>query len=208
MAGEAGRTNHWHGASSGCEDVDGWRWRTSDRSGRNRRSTVRADLRRLNACRTVEGSSVSESPPDLVAIDHDDYHAKHVGRTADGRRFFLTNPFEPASAVGGSDGGEYVALYVFDAAGKLLEARIDAFGPRATVNEEERRRVYQQRLRELGDVVFERIEVVPFAVERFGVTFGLVPGQPEDDDDPWAVEAMPGNYMAFFEPWDSGDYDT
>ena len=24
----------------------------------------------------------------------------------------------------------------------------------------------------------------------------------------WAVEMMPGNYMAFFEPWDSGEYDT
>jgi len=24
----------------------------------------------------------------------------------------------------------------------------------------------------------------------------------------WAVELQPGNYMAFFEPWDSGDYDT
>jgi hypothetical protein len=24
----------------------------------------------------------------------------------------------------------------------------------------------------------------------------------------WAVEVQPGNYMAFFEPWDSGDYDT
>ncbi len=24
----------------------------------------------------------------------------------------------------------------------------------------------------------------------------------------WAVELQPGNYMAFFEPWESGDYDT
>ena len=31
---------------------------------------------------------------------------------------------------------------------------------------------------------------------------------PEDADDPWAVEVQPGNYMAFFEPWDSGEYDT
>jgi len=151
---------------------------------------------------------VAEGLPDLVAINHDDYHAEHVGRTADGRQFFLTTPFEPASAVGTSDGGEFVALYLFDAAGKLQEARIDEFGPRATVNEEERRRVYQQRLRELGDVTFERIEVAPFAVKSFGTTFGLVPREPEDEDDLWAVEVQPGNYMAFFEPWDSGDYDT
>jgi hypothetical protein len=151
---------------------------------------------------------VSEGPPDLIAIDHDDYHAEHVGRTTDGRQFFLTTPFEPASSAGASDGCEFVALYLFDAAGKLLEARIDVFGPRATMSDDERRRLYQQRLHELGDVSFERIEVAPFAVERFGTTFGLVLRAPEDEDDPWAVEVQPGNYMAFFEPWDSGDYDT
>lgn len=164
--------------------------------------------RPIGACQPVEDSTVTESPPELVAISHDDYHAEHVGRTADGRQFFLTNPFEPAGAIGASDGGEFVALYLFDAAGKLLEATIDAFGPRATMNEEERRRVYEQRLNELGDVSFERIEIAPFAVERFGTTFGLVLREPEDVDAPWAVEVMPGNYMAFFEPWDSGDYDT
>ena len=33
-------------------------------------------------------------------------------------------------------------------------------------------------------------------------------GQPPDEADVFAVEVMPGNYMAFFEPWDNGDYDT
>jgi hypothetical protein len=50
--------------------------------------------------------------------------------------------------------------------------------------------------------------VAPFAVERFGTTFGLVLRVPDEDGDRWAVEAQPGNYMAFFEPWDSGVYDT
>ena len=147
-----------------------------------------------------------QEPPALVAINHDDYHAEHIGHTADGRQFFLTTPFDPA--IGDSEGNEFVALYLFDAAGKLLEAKIDEFGPRATLDDGERRRVYDRRLQELGDVSFERIEVVPFALERFGTTFGLVPREPEDDEDVWAVEVQPGNYMAFFEPWDSGDYDT
>jgi hypothetical protein len=30
----------------------------------------------------------------------------------------------------------------------------------------------------------------------------------DDPDDMLAVEAQPGNYMAFFAPWDSGVYDT
>ena len=46
---------------------------------------------------------------------------------------------------------------------------------------------------ELGDVTFERIEVVPFALERFGTTFGLVHREPEDEDDPRAVKVQPGS---------------
>jgi hypothetical protein len=76
------------------------------------------------------------------------------------------------------------------------------------MDSEQRREVYLQRLQDLGEVAFGRIEVQPFAIERFGTTFGLVLREPEDDDDEWAVEVQPGNYMAFFEPWDSGDYDT
>lgn len=139
--------------------------------------------------------------PTLIAIEHDDYHAQYVGRTADGRQFFLTTPFEPTR-------NEFVALYTFDPEGRLLEAVIDEFGPRDRMDRRLRKDTYQRRLDELGPVTFERIEVAPFAVERFGLTFGLVVRTPEDAGDVWAVEVQPGNYMAFFEPWDSGDYDT
>lgn len=68
-----------------------------------------------------------------------------------------------------------------------------------------------RRLAELGPVDRGRIEVRPFEVERFGVTFGLVlrpPEDPEEEEAGWWVEVEPGNYMAFYEPWDSGEYDT
>lgn len=149
---------------------------------------------------------MENGPPDIIAINHDDYHAEHVGRTVDGRQFMLTTPFVPES--GPQKGNEFVALYLFDADGKLLEAKIDEFGPRATFDEDKRRQTYEQRLNELGHVTFGRIEVAPFAIERFGTTFGLVLREPEDDEDVWAVEMQPGNYMAFFEPWNSGEYDT
>jgi hypothetical protein len=149
---------------------------------------------------------MADGPPSSIAIEHDDYHAQHVGRTSDDRQFFLTTPFEPA--IGGREGSEFVALYLFDKAGKLLEAKIDNFGPRAKLDDTKRRALYNQRLEELGDVTFQRIEVAPFAVQRFGTTFGLVLREPEEEGDAWAVEAQPGNYMAFFEPWDSGEYDT
>jgi hypothetical protein len=123
---------------------------------------------------------MDDSPPTTIAIDPDEYYARHVGRTADGRQFFLTTPLEPA--IGGRVGREFVALYLFDASGQLLEARIDDFGPRlpqavppgnvARVHDQKHRQLYEQRLRELGDVSFERIEIAPFAVEQFGTTFG------------------------------------
>jgi hypothetical protein len=149
---------------------------------------------------------MSDGRPDRIAIEHDDYHAKHVGWTTDGRQFILTTPFQPAR--GNNPGGEFVALYVFDTDGKLLEAKIDELGPRATMDREKARKLYDQRLKELGEVRFSRIEVAPFMVKRFGTEFGLVVREPEDEEDAWAVEMQPGNYMAFFEPWDSGEYDT
>jgi hypothetical protein len=149
---------------------------------------------------------VSNGCPELIAIDHDDYHAEHVGHTFDGRQFFLTTPFVPA--IGSHKGSEYVALFLFDGEGNLLDAKIDDFGPRDTLDDAQRRHCFEQRLSELGVVTFDRIEVKPFGIERFGATFGLVAREPEDDEDVWAVEMQPGNYMAFFEPWDSGEYDT
>jgi hypothetical protein len=145
-------------------------------------------------------------PPTLIAINHDDHHAEHVGRIADGRQFFLTTPFAPA--IGGSEGCEYVALYLFDDAGNLIEATIKAFGPRNKMVDTNRRRFYDECLANLGRVSYERIEVAPFSLERFGTIFGLVVREPDEEDDPCCVEVQPGNYMAFFEPWDSGEYDT
>lgn len=144
--------------------------------------------------------------PTRIAIDHDEYHAKHIGLTSDGHQFLLTTPFEPA--IGNNLGCEFVALYIFNKDGQLLEAKIDSFGPRSSLDENARHKLYNQRLTSLGKVSFERIEIAPFVVEYRGISFGLIIREPEDEDDVFAVEMQPGNYMAFFEPWDSGDYDT
>ena len=149
---------------------------------------------------------MSSRPPELIAINHDDYHAKYVGQLPDGRQFFLTTPFEPA--VAGRHGSEYVALFVFDCEGKLIESKIDDFGSRDRLDHAARQSCCEERLQGLGEVTFGRIEIKPFAVQQFGTTFGLIPREPEVEEDIWAVELQPGNYMAFFEPWDSGEYDT
>jgi hypothetical protein len=54
---------------------------------------------------------------------------------------------------------------------------------------------YDARLEELGEVTFTRIEVEPFAINRFGTTFGLIPRELEEDDDVWWVTLEPGDYM-------------
>ena len=149
---------------------------------------------------------MAEGPPDLVAINHDDYHAKYVGQLASGDQFFVTQPFVPA--IRGVDSGrEFLAVYIFHADGRFKEAIIDDLGTRETVDTEEAMRLYERRLRELGSVTYGDIEVVPFAIERFGVEFGLIPRPPEEEGDDWWVILLPGDYMAFSEPFD-GDYDT
>jgi hypothetical protein len=143
--------------------------------------------------------------PKLIAIDHDDYHAQHVGKTADGKQFFLTEPFVP-----GEKGNEFVALFLFDRKGKFLEAFIDEFGPRASMDGDARDAMVEKRLAQLGEASFERIEIAPFQVEKFGTIFGLIPNEmdEDDDEDDLSISLMPGDYMAFSKPWDSGDYDT
>jgi hypothetical protein len=105
-------------------------------------------------------------------------------------------------------GCEFVALYLFDQFGQFLEAKIDNLGPRASLDNDAHHTVYTERLESLGDISFERVEVVPFTLEHFGLEFGLIAKLLEVDDDVWSVEMQPGNYMAFFEPWDSGEYET
>jgi hypothetical protein len=149
-------------------------------------------------------------PPKLIAIDHDDYQASHVGCTADGRQFFLTNPFIPT--IGNEPGREFVSLYLFDAEGNFLEARIGDMGTRAELDVDGVQKVIEQHIKEIGPVEYGRIEIEPFQVEHFSTTFGLILHPPEnednDDEDEWRVTVEPGDYMAFHEPWDSGEYDT
>jgi hypothetical protein len=76
------------------------------------------------------------------------------------------------------------------------------------LNREKARQLLDKRMAELGQVEYGRIEVQPFAIERFATKFGLVPRAPEEAGESWWVELQPGNYMAFHEPWDSGEYDT
>jgi len=151
---------------------------------------------------------MAKDPPKTVAINHDDYHAEHVGRLADGRQFFLTTPFVPADAVGTATGREFIALYLFDKAGQLVSATIDDLGPRATLDHAARIARRDALLASLGPFEYRRIKVAPFRLEMFGVEFGFIPRPPEEPGEDWAVIVEPGDVMCFWPPWTSGDYDT
>ncbi len=147
---------------------------------------------------------MSKKPPERIALDADNHHAMHVGRTRHGQQCFLTAPFLPAST--GTEERMFLALYLFDDQGRLVEARIDDLGPCANPDRHRALALLNQRISEIYPISHGRIEISPFSLERFGTTFGLV--LHDHGDSGWSAEMMPGNYMAFHEPWDSGEYDT
>ncbi len=102
-------------------------------------------------------------------------------------------------------------MYLFDAKGDLLEARVEEVISRQ--GDDETIFELEQMVAELGEVVFGRIEIKPFSVKRFDLEFGLVVQRPtptertQGEDWLW-VSLQPGDAMAFQEPFDSGEYDT
>ena len=102
---------------------------------------------------------MAKRPPELVALDHDNHSAEYVGRTEEDRQFFLTRPFVPA--VGDEPGREYVALYLFEPAGRLTEARIEDMGTRGGMDEGRAEAVRDEMLASLGNVSFGRIQSRP-----------------------------------------------
>lgn len=150
--------------------------------------------------------AMAKGPPKTVTLGHDDYSARYVGRTADGRQFFLTNPFVPAR--GDNAGREFLALYSFDKNGTLLDAQIEDLGTRSELDKEAARARLAALLASLGPVKYRKIEVAPFEVERFGVQFGFIPQPPGEPGEDWSVIVEPGDYMCFWPPWTSGEYDT
>jgi hypothetical protein len=148
--------------------------------------------------------------PERFRIVPDDYHAQFAGTAQDGRKFFLTNklfggqpPSEATSSFVAtffwtSDGGfDSVDVTKVDRPDDIPPFQAVAAGPEHTVN---------RMILKLGDFTLEPIEVAPFAVDVDGVTFGFVPE--EIDEDTVSIQIQPGNFIAYYEPWDGEEYDT
>ncbi len=145
-------------------------------------------------------------PPALIALNQDNQLARYVGRNPDGRQFFLTTP---SVMTDGGAGRDFIALYLFDPTGHFVEARIDYLGQHGVaLSPAESRQMHQEWIATLGPISFCRIEIRPFKVERFGVTFGLIAHPPPSDKGEWSATVEPGPAMTFYAPWDSGNYET
>lgn len=175
---------------------------------------------------TENAADGGEFPPEQLVIPHDDYHGRFVGHTADGDGFFITTPFTTGRRP--TDSREFVALYRFTASGELRDAVIESLGSRTHLVGEARagefpgdtapdnpitQEAVGRLLGSLGAVQFEPIVAKPFALERFGLVFGLIADSAQDVQprdhffEPAYVTLLPGNYMAFMAPWD-GTYDS
>ena len=138
--------------------------------------------------------------PKVFPITHDDYHADRIGKLPDGTQFFVTTPFRPAR--GDDPGAEFLAVFLFEPDGKFREAYIDDLGTRAEMDNDAAQALLEKRMSQLEGAKFCDISVSPFSIEHDGTEFGFIPEQ-----ETGGIELHPGNYMAFFEPW-NGDYDT
>jgi hypothetical protein len=155
-----------------------------------------------------DGGGASYVPgqrPERFTIVPDDYHVPYAGTAADGRRFFLS---EELFSFRGSR--SYVGLFLWNADGSFAEVKVDEVtrpdgvppGQAVPAGAEE---LVAARLAELGDYVLEPIEVEPFLAEVDGVKFGWRVSRFEGE---YGINIEPGDFIAYYEPWDGLDYDT
>ncbi|MFI7060213.1 hypothetical protein ACIBL3_04455 [Kribbella sp. NPDC050124] len=144
-----------------------------------------------------------DEAPARFTIVPDDYHVPYAGTAEDGRKFFLSDELF-------DQGSGYVGLYLWKADGTFDEVRVDKVaraeglppGQAASAGADE---VVAARLAELGKYVLEPIEVEPFTKVVDGVTFGWVVDQFEGE---YSINIEPGDFIAYYEPWDGLGYDT
>jgi hypothetical protein len=146
-----------------------------------------------------------DQAPERFTIAPDDYHVPYAGTAEDGRKFFLSEElFHPG-------GSAYVGLFLWNADGTFDEVLVDEVTrpqglPPGQAGRAGAKGLVNTRLDELGDYVLEPIEVEPFTTTVEGVTFGWNVGR--YDDGTYYINVEPGDFIAYYEPWDGLGYDT
>ncbi|MEQ1737054.1 MAG: hypothetical protein ABL886_11705 [Rhodoglobus sp.] len=134
----------------------------------------------------------------------------YAGTAADGRHFFLSEELFYNGHFGEKDAKQYVGVFLWTADGEFDEVRVDVVDrvegvPPAQAVPAGADELVAARLAELGDYELEPIVVAPFSTEVDGVVFGFVA---REFDGMWTVNVEPGNFIAYYEPWDGIEYDT
>ena len=150
-----------------------------------------------------------DARPDRFRIVPDDYHVPYAGTAEDGRRFFLSEELFTAGS-GHAPGASYVGLFLWNADGTFDTVRVDKVRrprgvPPGQAAPAGAKKLVAERLAELGDYVLEPIEVEPFTEKVDGVTFGW---KVRRFDGTYSITIEPGDFIAYYAPWDGLDYDT
>ncbi|HEX4443205.1 MAG TPA: hypothetical protein VHZ81_06510 [Galbitalea sp.] len=158
----------------------------------------------------TEAALFPSGTPVRFTIIPDDYHVPFAGRTGDGKLFFLSNELFGVPASTGEP-SSFIGLFLWNADGSFDQVMYEAVArptrlPSAQAVPGGAEDAFNRWILSLGDYVLEEIQVAPFAVEFDGVTFGFVPN--EIDEDLISVNVEPGDFMAYYEPWDGEEYDT
>lgn len=183
---------------------------------RGRRLVVAAVLAALTSCSHTpppSGAPASHQPsaarpepvPSRFTIRPDDYHVPYAGTAEDGRRFFLSQElFVPGGAA-------YVGLFLWHHDGsfdrvEVVEVRRPRGLPPGQAGAAGSQHLVDRTLAELGDYRLEPVDVEPFLTTVDGVRFGWQAGHYDDGTAYLNIE--PGDFIAYYAPWDGRDYDT
>jgi hypothetical protein len=150
-----------------------------------------------------------ETAPERFTIVPDDYHVPYAGTAEDGRRFFLSDElfeFEDQD----DETTSYVGLFLWNPDGTFSDLEVDpvprtADLPPAQAGHADAESIVQRRLAELGAYALEPITVEPFTRTLDGVEFGW---QVEEYEGTYSIDIAPGDFIAYYAPWDGLDYDT
>ncbi|WP_427887960.1 hypothetical protein ACQHIV_33210 [Kribbella sp. GL6] len=145
----------------------------------------------------------AEVAPERFRIVPDDYHVPYAGTAEDGRRFFLSDEL-----FAGADG--YVGLYLWKPDGTFDEVKVQKVRrtpgvPPAQATSAGAAALIKARLAELGKYKLEPIWVEPFTTKVDGTTFGWILDQYEGS---YSIHIEPGDFIAYYAPWDGLEYDT
>jgi hypothetical protein len=146
----------------------------------------------------IGDGTVSDTRPTRFTIVPDDYHVPYAGTAEDGRRFFLSQLFTAET--------DFVGLFLWKPDGTFDEVKVTRLSAPDEVDA-----AVESRLAELGDYALEAIEVEPFIETVDGVKFGWRVKRYEDQESPdgyYVINIEPGDFIAYYAPWDGLEYDT